>query len=163
MKRKILNKAGKIFIFLVVANLPFLAVVQLIGMDTFLDSFQNPDSYLYMKNNKESNSNIREGYLILKKPAFQDFIVQNGDTIMYRTMEGSIRCESVLQVQLIHGTTVYYTTTPAEDDIKGPIYDTQILGKVIRIVDDNPWYALSLQLWDFSIKNLNTVSLFSLT
>jgi len=161
MKGRILFKVGKLCIFLAVANLPFMTVAQLIGMDTFLDSFQHPDAYQYMKNDNASNTDVKACFLILQTPTIQDFIVQNGDTILYRTNEGSVRCEPVLQIQLLHGTTVYYTAIPTEDDIKGPIYDNQVLGKVTGIVDDNLWNALSLQLWDFSIKNLNAVTLFT--
>lgn len=138
-----------------IANLPFLTVVQLIGINTFLDSFQHPDTYQSIKNYEKDNDTVGRGYLILQRSTHQDFSVKNGDTILYRTLEGSVKCESVLDVELRQGATIYYTTTPVQDEIKGPIYNTQILGKVTDIVDNNIWNTLCLQIWDFSIRNLN--------
>jgi hypothetical protein len=163
MKKAIFNKIIKICIFLVIANLPFLTVVQTIGINSFLDSFQHPDTYRWIKNYENDNDTKGGGYIILQRPTHQDLNIKNGDTILYQTFEGSVKCEPVLDVELRQGATVYYTTTPAQDDIKGPIYDTQILGKVTDIVDNNIWNAFCLQIWDFSIKNLNANEYFGNT
>jgi hypothetical protein len=126
----------------------------------FLASFQHPEMYQYIKVQKGNNLILPGGYILLEKPTTEEFLIHNGDTILYQTGEGAVRCEPVLSVELRQGTMVYYTTTPAQDDIKGPIYDTQILGKVTGTIEDNLWNALCLYIWDFSIKNLNAYHLF---
>lgn len=146
-----------------IANLPFLTVAHLLGVNMFLDSFQHPDMYKCIKTSEAENDTIKGGYLILETPAHQDFVIRNGDTILYRTGEGAVKCEPVYHVELNQGTTIYYTITPIQDDIKGPIYGTQVLGKVTGIVDGNVWNALCLQIWDFSINNLNAISYFGKT
>jgi hypothetical protein len=163
MDGRYLHEVKKICIFFIVANLPFLTVVHLMGIDIFLESFQHPDTYQCIKTNEEGNDTTTGGYFLLETPAYQGFIIQNGDIILYRTGDGSVRCEPVFCVELHQGTTIYYTTTLAEDDIKGPIYGTQVLGKVTGTIDDNLWNALSLQIWDFSIKNLNAITNFGKT
>jgi hypothetical protein len=160
MERMSRNTWKKICLFFIVANLPFLTMVHLIGNDMFLASFQHPEMYQYIKVQKGNNLILPGGYILLEKPTTEEFLIHNGDTILYQTGEGAVRCEPVLSVELRQGTMVYYTTTPAQDDIKGPIYDTQILGKVTGTIEDNLWNALCLYIWDFSIKNLNAYHLF---
>jgi hypothetical protein len=145
---------------IIIANLPFLTAVHLMGINMFLTSFQHPDVYQYLKIQNAANRALPKGYLLLETPTSQEFLIHNGDTILYRTGEGVVKCESVLSVELHHGTTVYYTMTSAQDDIKGPVYDAQILGKVTRIIDDNLWNAICLRLWEFSIQHLNVYHLF---
>jgi hypothetical protein len=160
MDRRKLNEAKKICIFLMIANLPFLTVAHLMGMEVFIESFHYPDSYQCIKTYEACNQTIPRGYLILEMPTNQHFLIQNGDTILYRTGEGAVRCEPVQNVALRQGTAIYYTLTPVQGDITGPIYDTQILGKVTGTIDDNIWNALCLQIWDFSTKNLNAITYF---
>ena len=147
-------------LFIIVANLPFLTMVHLMGMDLFLASFHHPEMYQYLKVQNGTDQIIPEGYLLIEKPISRGFLIHNGDTILYRTGEGAVRCEAVLSVELRQGTTAYYTSTPARDDIKEPIYDTQVLGKVSTTVDDNLWNVLCLRLWDYSIQHLNVHHLF---
>ena len=146
-----------------IANLPFLTVAHLMGIEVFIKSFQHPDTYQCVLTCEATNDTIPKGYLILETPAYQPFIIQNGDTILYRTGEGGVRCEPVLSVSYRQGTTMYYTMTPVQGDIKGPIYENQVLGKVTGAIDDNIWNALCLQIWDFSIKNLNAFTFFGMT
>jgi hypothetical protein len=160
MERANRNTWKKIGLFFIVANLPFLTMVHLMGNDMFLASFQHPEMYQYIKVQKGNNLTLPEGYLILEKPSTEELLIHNGDTILYKTGEGAVRCEPVISVELSQGTKVYYTTTPPQDDVKEPIYDTQIIGKVTGAIEDNLWNALCLRLWDFSIKNLNAYHLF---
>jgi len=147
-------------LFVIIANLPFLTMVHLMGMDMFLASFQHPEMYQFLKIQSGSNLTLPGGYLLLEKTASNDFLIRKGDTILYRTGEGAVRCEPVLSVEVRQGITVYYTTTSEQDDITGPIYDTQVLGKVTNTIGDNLWYALCLRVWDFSIQHLNAYHLF---
>ena len=143
-----------------IANLPFLTVVQLLGIDVFLGSFRQPDAYQCVSTYDVSNGVQPNRYLLLETPSNQHFLIQNGDTILYRTGEGAVRCEPVRNIALRQGTILYYTTTAVKGDMTGPIYETQILGKVTGTIDDNIWNAFCLQIWDFSIQNLNIFSYF---
>lgn len=42
-----------------------------------------------------------------------------------------------------------------------PIYENQIIGKVIGNVDNNLWNTISMKIWDISIHNLNVKALFT--
>ena len=42
-----------------------------------------------------------------------------------------------------------------------PIYEHQIIGKVVSRIDNNIWNKFSLEIWDASINNLNAVALFT--
>lgn len=141
-----------------IANLPFLTVAQLMGTEVFLESFHHPGVYQYINAYQVNDNMISKGYLILETTSHQPCLIQNGDTILYRTGEGAVRCEQVLNVALRQGIAIYYTLTSGDCDIKGPIYKAQILGKVTSTIDDNIWNALCLQLWDFSTKNLNALA-----
>lgn len=163
MKRKILKTLIKFSAFLIIANLPFLTMTQLLGIDTFLDSFQHPDSYQYLKTNTINLPDTKGGYLILEKPTHQDYSLIKGDNILYYTKDGSLQCRTIYQTHLHQGVKTYYTTTVREDDLDGPIYDYQIIGKITGVIEDNIWNALSLQVWDLSIDNLNAVALFTNT
>jgi hypothetical protein len=159
--KKLLKTTIKLCAFIIIANLPFLTMTQLLGIDTFLDSFNNSDSYQYLKNNKICYTGLNQGFLILEKPTHQRYSIEKGDTILYRTMGDRLLYQVVYSIQLQHGETTYYTTTVNEDDLNGPIFEYQILGKVTGIIDDNLWNALSLQIWELSIDNLNAAALFT--
>jgi hypothetical protein len=163
MEKKYIKAAVQFCAFVIIANLPFLTMTQLIGIDTFLDSFQHPNSYQYLKNDKIDNADQKNGYIILEKPTHQDYSIAQGDTILYRSTEGAIEYGTVCSIQDQHGETTYYTTTPSEDNLEGPIFEYQILGKNTRVVDDNIWNALSLHIWGLTIENLNAVALFTNT
>ena len=138
-----------------VANLPFLTVVNLIGIDVFVESFQHPDSFQYSTTFDPNGDARTEGYLILEAPTDQNFLIQTGDTILYRTGQGAVGCESVQKVAFRQDAMIYFINTPEADDNTSIIYGTQILGKVICHTDDNIWNALCLHIWDFSKNNLN--------
>lgn len=163
MKGKILKILIKFFVFLIIANLPFLTMTQLIGVDTFLDSFQHPESYQFLKSDAMNLPDKKGEYLVIEKPTHQDYSLVKGDNILYYTKDGSLQCRTIYQTHLHQGVKTYYTTTVHEDDLDGPIYDYQIIGKIKGFIEDNIWNALSLQVWDLSIDNLNAVALFTNT
>jgi hypothetical protein len=99
-------------------------------------------------------------YIILEQPTYQGFSIQEGDHILYHTNKESLQQNIVNQVKSDNGITTYYTTSYT-DDYDGPIYEQQIVGKIIGRSEDNIWNTLCLQLWDLSINNLNAVALFS--
>ena len=156
LSRTILKACG----FFLIANLPFLTVTQLIGVDTFIDSFHHPSSFLYMKNKTLNSKDTSVGYIILEEPTYEGFSIKEGDRILYYTMKDSLQQTIIYQVKSEKGATIYYTTSTSEGT-NGLIYEHQIVGKIIGTSQDTIWSTLCLQLWDLSIRNLNTASLFS--
>jgi hypothetical protein len=156
MEKKTVKKIGKFIAFFIIANLPFLTMTQLLGMDTFLDSFEHPDSYRYLK-----NTDSTAHYLIIEKQTTQSNDFQTGDNIAYRTTGDKLVSRIINKITVQHGIISYYTTNPIGDDLDGPIFEEQILGKIKGTTQDNIWNALCLQVWDTSIHNLNAVELFT--
>jgi hypothetical protein len=161
MKKKVIKGVEKFCAFVIIANLPFLTITQLLGIDTFIDSFKHPDSYQYIKNDKIRFTDTKGGYLILEKPIDADYSIVKGDTILYRTTKDTLRYRVVDQINIQQGALTYYTVAINEDGPDGPIYDQQIIGKIKGRIDDNIWNTFSLQIWEFSIDNLNAAALFS--
>jgi len=149
--------------FLIIANLPFLTITHLVGIDTFIDSFNHPDSYYYIKNERIQCMDVKAGYIILEKPTEQEFSVGEGDQILYYTMKDSLQQRTVYQIKSDDGITTYYTVASDIDTYDGPIYEHQIIGKIIGNPKDTIWISLCLQIWDLSIDHLNAMALFSYT
>jgi len=138
-------------------------MTQLLGTNTFFDSFQHPESYQYLKYHEKEGPEQKMVYIILEKPTNQECSITKGDMILYRTTKETIECRTVYATQLRHGEKIYYTTTPNEDNLDGPIFSSQILGKSTTLIDDNLWNALSVHIWGLVIENLNVVTFFSST
>ena len=160
MEKKVIMNILRFCIFLTLANLPFLTMTNLLGIETFLDSFQHPDSYQYLKSNKINGLEQKSGYLILIKPPDQKNYVSEGDRILYRNSDDTIECRIVHSIQNKRGETTYFMAAVTEDSFIEPISEYQILGKTTGMIQDNPWNALSIQIWSVTIEKLNAVSLF---
>ncbi|MBE3137594.1 MAG: hypothetical protein IMZ43_09440, partial [Thermoplasmata archaeon] len=121
------------------------------------------DSYTFytIKNDKIRLPDTKGGYLILEKTTDQDYSIAKGDTILYRTTKDTLRYRVVDQINIQQGALTYYTAAINEDDLDGPIYDQQIIGKIKGRIDDNIWNAFSLQIWELCIHNLNAAALFT--
>jgi hypothetical protein len=156
-----IQRLAKLCVFVAIANLPFVTIAQLIGIDTFIDSFQHPDSYLYIKNDRKDVPGLEGGYTILERPTNQDYAIEKGDTILYYTASDVMQQRIVYQILIQQGMKTYYTAAINEERFDGPIYDQQIIGKIKGTIDDNIWNVLCLQIWDLSIEKLNAVTLFS--
>ena len=161
MKKKIIKDAIKICAFIVLINLPFITVTQLIGIDTFLDSFDNPDSYQYFKSNKLDLDMVNKGYIVLQKSSHPDFSITIGDTIFYLKDEGGLMCRDIYHISDRNSIKKYYTINFDDEINDDPIYESQIIGKVVRVIDNNGCNKFSLEIWDASINNLNAVALFT--
>lgn len=127
----------------------------MIGIETFLDSFDNPDSYIFMKNSNDIQGlkTQDEQYIIIQKITHPDFEIEKNDEILYFNIKGEIECNKILDVQGTGFFTKYYLEN--EDNLENTLYQTQIVGKVIKNLDNNIWNELSLKLWDVSINYLN--------
>lgn len=124
----------------------------------FLDSFENPKYYLSIENNKLFGVDTNEKILIIQKSSHPDFIVENNDDIIYFTKNGDILCSKVYEINSINTKNKFYTVNYNNLHNK-IIYENQIIGKIIKIIDNNIWNSISLRFWDISIHNLNIIAL----
>jgi hypothetical protein len=99
MKKNIPRTILKLCGFFLIANLPFLTISQLVGVDTFIDSFKHPSSYLYIKSEKLHDTDTNAGYIILEQSTNQGFSIHEGDQILYHTMKDSLQQYIVYQVR----------------------------------------------------------------
>jgi hypothetical protein len=160
MKKNLLPAILKITAFFIIANLPFLTVAHLIGIDTFIDSFNHPTTYSYLKNQDIHLMNPSIRYIILEKPSHQAPVIKEGDSILCHTIKDNIQQRMVSQIQTKQGITIYYTTS-STDSSNTQVYDSQIIGKIVGTSEDNLWYTLCLQFWELSREKLNIFTLFA--
>jgi len=159
--KKVVKNIVKLCIFVSLVNLPFITVTQLIGMDAFLDSFENPEQYMYLQGYGHSmEPNIGDGdYLVLQKSSYPSFSVNEGDVILYCKENGGTACHRVYSINSIGAVKRYQTVGDNNDFVDKPIYENQILGKVVGVVVNNLWNEISMKIWDLSIHNLNINSI----
>lgn len=133
----------------------------MIGIDAFLDSFKNPKVYDFLVTDIYSTytDTGQEKYILLQKTSHPNFSIENGDTILYCNDKGKTACDKVHQINCI-GTIKRYDITD-ENIGEIPIYETQIYGKVLGFVDNNPWNILSIKIWDISTHTTNFNTFFS--
>jgi hypothetical protein len=140
-----------------VANFPFILTINFIGFDAFIDSFENPSSYLCLDNpEKTINYNLSKGqFLIFQKSSHPDFNIEQKDIILYCKENGELSCQKVYGINSI-GSIKYYTTNTDQDFYNNkPVYEDQILGKIISVIDGNIINQISMDIWDVSIHNFN--------
>ena len=159
MKKKYVNDLLKICTFFALVNLPFITMTGLIGLDEFTDSFENPESYQYFKTNKIDLGPTYSGFIVVQKPSHPDFSLRAGDEIFFYKDEGGLMCRSISHIQEGNKLNKYYIMNFNGDVDDEPIFDSQIIGKIVSVVDNNAWSTLSLKMWDASINNLNAVAL----
>jgi len=161
MRRRIKNIL-KICVFILLANLPFLSATQLIGMEVFLDSFESPQEYVYFQAGEQLVGSIKnnDDYLILQRTNHPEFTLNEGDTILYSNGNDIVACNKIHSISCIGTLKKYHVTNVDDSLIDYPVYNYQIIGKVVSIIDNNLWNILSIKLWDISIHNLNAHALF---
>ena len=155
--KKIVKTTTKIIAFILIANLPLITATSLIGLDPFLDSFENPNSYLYLRGIGVSmEPNIKDGdYIVLQKSSHPDFTITEGDVILYFQDNGKATCHRVYHITAIGSVKRYHTAGDSNYFADPPVYENQIVGKVVKTVDDNPWNLFAIKIWDITINNLN--------
>jgi len=161
VKKKSIRAIIKLCAFFIIVNLPFLTVTYLLGIDTFIDSFNHPNAYQYIKNDILCPIDKKGGYIILEKSTYQGFSIKDGDIILYYTINDTVEQRPIYQKTFENGVKTYYPTTDTKDHGDGPIYDYQIIGKIKGSFDENIWNTLCVQIWDISIDNLNAAALFA--
>jgi hypothetical protein len=160
--KKIIKNTIKFCLFISLVSLPFISVTLAIGLDTFLDSFENPEFYLcFQDEDNLLGTNTKNGeHVIIQRSTHPDFDVKKSDSIIYCKNTGEMTCSKIEIVNKMGSFEKYYTV---DDNYKTsyPIYEEQIIGKVVNIVDDNLWNSISISVWEASINNLNVRALVS--
>ena len=156
-EKHLFRRTLKVAIFVLLLSLPFISITNTIGMNTFLDSFENPENYVCIKDSdnilKATSSD--NSFLIIQKISHPDFDIEENDEIIYFTRTGDIICSKINEVTGIGAFTTYYVENEKQNVYTQPILESQIVGKVIKKLDDNPWNILSVTLWETSITKLN--------
>jgi hypothetical protein len=147
--------------FFILANLPFLTMSYILGVETFLDSFEHPSSFLYLKNEQIQTLHQQGGYLVLEKPTSEDFSIEEGDMILCYTTTHQLQQRIVSRIRSEDGVTTYYGNTSTPEPSDAPIYDSQIVGKIRGTMKETVWNSLCLCFWDVSITHLNILAFFT--
>ena len=152
----------KICLFLAIANLPFITIAQQVGIDVFLDSFENPDYYNYLNDIPlAEDSCIENGDLVIvQRSSHPEFTANEGDIILRYKIEEGYSYNKIYQVNSDSSTIRYYAVGISNFDSE-TIYEHNIIGRVVGVIDDNIWNSLSITLWKTSINNLNIKAMFS--
>ena len=161
MKKNMAKNIIKILVFISFASLPFITSTQILGMDIFLDSFEKPEYYLYLSSSRYSISSTSTDkyFMVIQKSTHPDFSLQNGDKIIYYTDDGKLECYEIKSVNSI-GLIKNYRVNKEDDEInQNTIYNTQIIGKIVKIVGDNLFNTISMEIWNACIHNLNIRSI----
>lgn len=153
--KKILKSAIKLCVFLLFVSLPFISITQMVGLDTFLDSFENSDHYICIEDNDKlfGSTTNNEEYVIIQKSSHPDFKVSEEDYVVYVGNEGYLTCNKVCQITGAGAMKRY--GLEGINDKSSSIFEGQIIGKVVDTVDNNIWNLITIKVWETSIHNLN--------
>jgi len=127
----------------------------LIGIDIFLDSFECPQYYVCIQNNnnfldlKEKNSE----YVIIQKSSHLEFEIKRSDVVIYCKNNGELAYDVVEYVSIDAIKTYHMKNNMGITS--QPIFESQIIGKVINFIDSNIWNSISIKCWELSINSLN--------
>jgi hypothetical protein len=155
--REEVKNVAKALVFITIAILPFISITNMIGLDAFLDSFENPDAYVCLKNsgNIVGLKTQEDNYIIIQKTDHPDFELKQDDKVVYFEINGEMAYDTIYEINGIGPLKRYYTYSSLKNEMNSPVFSTQIIGKVVKIVDNNIWNDLSIQLWEASIDYLN--------
>ena len=148
--REWIKKSIKFFLTILIISIPFIHSTQILGVNTFLDSFEKSSEYILVENNEE--------YLVIQKTKNQNCIIDKNDKILYFDEKGELAFNQVKNIHAIGNIKRYYTYNEKYNNM--PIYESQILGKVIKEIDNNILNFISVNFWDIAIHNLNINYLF---
>jgi hypothetical protein len=129
-----------------------------IGIDTFLDSFQNPEKYQFLQHLNTDQIKDRDTHVIIQKSSHPDFHVTYGDAIVYFEESYGFQYGKIDLVSTELQNTIYYIISETEEIQHQPVFEHQVVGKVISSVDTSFWNTLSLDLWMTVITRINPLS-----
>lgn len=152
--KKMLKSILKMLVILLLISLPFISITQMIGLDRFVDSFENPQHYICVQNNGFfTGSKIDdEKYILIQKSSYPNFQVSKNDYVVYSGDDGSLKINKIDSIENKGAIKIYNFLNEGKSE---HIFENQIIGKVIGALDNNIWNALSMKIWDISVHNLN--------
>jgi hypothetical protein len=150
----------RFFIFIFIVNLPFLGMSTLLGSHVFIDSFEHPQFYQYIKTDQIQLHETSLGYLVIQTPSHPDFSLTVGDTIFYHTESGELYMRSIVSIEKQPPLKMYTVYGSDETASVESVISRYILGKVITSFDDSIWNRISVYSWDVSVNRLNIGALF---
>lgn len=161
IKKENIKKTIEFLVIITIISSPFVSITNIVGMETFLDSFENPNSYIYLKNaNEFISSNIKNpSYVIIQKTEHPKIEIKESDTVIYNKITGEIACDKINHIYNIRPIKEYQIKSSYFKDNSEKIFEDQIIGKVVKIIDDNIWNALLIKIWSTTTYNLNINSI----
>jgi hypothetical protein len=125
-------------------------------MEIFVDSFENPGHYLCIQNEKllYTSRSDQSDFIIILKSSHPDFEIKKGDNVIYLSSEGNIEYCEIKYIKT-YGEKENYYTQKNENVYNYPIFEGQIVGKVLKTIDDNIFNSISVKIWEASINNIN--------
>jgi len=154
MNKKTGKTLLKILLFIILVNLPYITITTQMGIDCFLDSFEHPEYYQYIQDTTNTKTTSTQPILLIQKASHPTFSIQEGDSVLYYTTDKGICTNTISHINTNNQMDKCYTTLYTDGETE-PIPEQYVIGKVIGVMDDNIWNALSLTTWDASINNLN--------
>ncbi len=130
-------------------------------MQTFIDSFEHPDSYQYIKTDMIRGLETNTGYILIERPTHQGYTINEQDIILYHSPDETIDQRVVSSIDTKNGVNTYYINGLTNDTFQGPIYEHEIIGKIKAKFDDTIWSTICLNIWEVTTENLNALVFFS--
>ena len=75
--------------------------------------------------------------------------------ILYCNYEGNISFTKINQISSVAAIKKYQIEKVTRENDNNVIFENQILGKIIEIIDENIINSISIKIWEASIHNLN--------
>lgn len=159
--KTIIKKTIPIIIFIIFSCLPFIYITDIIGLELYLDTFENSNYYIFIQDKENTLlTNTNGDYIIIQRSSHPDFEIKESDIIFYSNFNGDILYTKINNVNNIAATKRYYIENQNEEQGNDFIFENQILGKIIKIIDNSIWNSISVKIWETSIHNLNIRALF---
>ena len=157
MKEQTKKTIIEFILFASIINLPFITITSIVGIDPFIDSFQHPHDYQFLQY-IHTDTTTDTTHVIIQKSSHPDFDVASGDNIIYFEEANGFQYGTIDLVSTELQSTIYYIITDEEHFQYQPVFEQQVVGKVISSVGSNIWNTLVLELWDTTITHLNLFS-----
>jgi hypothetical protein len=129
-------------------------------LELFLDTFDNSQNYVCIQDkNNDFETSTNGNYIIIQKSSHPDFIIKKSDHIIYCDYEGEISYSKVSNINSIASVKRYHVEGEESEKGECVLFQNQIIGKIVKIIDDNILNTISMKIWEISIHNLNVRSL----
>ena len=97
-EKKLIKTIIKICLILAIVNLPFITIIQQLGMGVFIDTFDHTENYQYLKSKSLHAECQGTSYFIIQKVTHPDFSIIAGDEIFYLDDEAKLGFRKVYNI-----------------------------------------------------------------